>query len=220
MKKRLISAVLLAAILGLAACAESDTGKSVTQKQKIKGLSKKYADLDNRCFIYDGHLYTLGKSKLQDVIDNGVEFTETVDYDEIFQRKLTGDLSFDIFYCAVNDGQDFFGFLNPVDLNVPKRNCILAALSCNTVENGEENKFKFAFPQKLTKEELIKNSGEPTSVFPEFEGYGVYIYKYTVPSELYPKYDSGYGFYIHEKDEYLINDTSYGIDFYGITWLP
>ena len=52
MKKRLVSIAILAAVLGLAACAESDVNKSNYQK-----LSKKYADLNNRSLNMTG-IYT------------------------------------------------------------------------------------------------------------------------------------------------------------------
>lgn len=42
-----------------------------------EGLSANYADLDNRCFSYDGKIYRVGETTLQDMIDNGVPFRES-----------------------------------------------------------------------------------------------------------------------------------------------
>ena len=209
MKKRLVSAIMLAAVLGLAACAESDGNRTNEKK-----LSKKYADLDNRSFKYDGHLYTLGVSKLQDFLDNGVVFNEEDDYDKVFQRKLTGDLSFDRFYYTVNEGDDGFFFVNPVDSNVPKRDCILAIVECNSfddVRKGKDNKFSFAFPLTLTKDMLFKNSGEPTGRLPEFDGNQIYSYLYNVASENFPEHESGYNFLFY--DDVTLGGVS-------ISWLP
>lgn len=119
-------------------------------------------------------------SRLQDFLDNGVVFAEDDDYDKIFQRKLTGDLSLDRFFYTVNDGHDAFYFVNPVDSNVPKRDCILAIVECNTfdaVRNGKDNKFSFAFPLSLTKDMLFKNSGNPTNRSPDFDGHEIYVYE-------------------------------------------
>ena len=47
-------------------------------------------------------------SRLQVFLDNGVVFAEDNDYDKIFQRKLTGDLSLDNFFYTVNDGHEIY----------------------------------------------------------------------------------------------------------------
>ncbi|MDO4304486.1 MAG: hypothetical protein Q4D94_11275, partial [Bacillota bacterium] len=42
----------------------------------VAGLSDNYADLENRSFAYNGKLFTLGTSTLQDLIDGGIPFEE------------------------------------------------------------------------------------------------------------------------------------------------
>ena len=59
-----------------AATTEEITTEAATEAgfKHAEGLSDIYADLDNRSFVLDGRLYTLGVSTLQDFIDNGAEF--------------------------------------------------------------------------------------------------------------------------------------------------
>lgn len=43
----------------------------------VAGLSENYADLENRSFAYNGQIFTLGESTLQDLIDGGFPFVKT-----------------------------------------------------------------------------------------------------------------------------------------------
>ena len=42
-----------------------------------QGLSEKYADMDNRSFVYNGTKLILGESTLKDLIDAGIPFDES-----------------------------------------------------------------------------------------------------------------------------------------------
>ncbi|MBR1431477.1 hypothetical protein [Ruminococcus sp.] len=210
MKKQL---AVIVAILGLTSC-----------NSEKNELSSKYADFDNMSFVYDGHLYTLGKSTLQDFLDNDVDFSETIDYDEVYECTFDGDISNQSFKCTVNDGADGFCFVNLTDRKIPKRECLLVEMWCNTTENGwkEEDKemwerkddklFEFAFPCTLTGDELIENSGEPTlkKDTTELTGIPWLHYSYTKVSEEFPEFEYGFGFSICDK----------GVDFFQMSWLP
>lgn len=238
MKKQFIAAALIAA-LGLTACGEAKTSEKTSEKateaaktaeateadetevvmieelttEPVKvtslptGLSDKYADLDNRSFIYDGHLYTLGVSTLQDMLDNGVEFTKTDNYDKIWTKQLKGQANYGTFDCQVNALKLAFG--NPSETEIPMKDCVICQVIYNDFESSikrgdNDTKLQFAFPYSLTKDELITNSGEPTA-----KEYNDVMY--TVVSETYPEYDSGYKFGFNPDGQ---------ISYVEIEWIP
>lgn len=240
MKKQFIAAALIAA-LGLTACGEAKTSEKTSKKtteaattaetteadetevviieelttDPVKvtslptGLSDKYADLDNRSFIYDGHLYKLGVSTLQDMLDNGVEFTKTDNYDKIWTKQLKGQANYGTFDCTVANSSLQFTFGNPMKTEIPMKDCIICQVIYNDFESSikrgdNDTKLQFAFPYSLTKDELITNSGEPTA-----KGYNEVMY--TVVSETYPEYDSGYKFHFNPDGQ---------ISLVEIEWIP
>ena len=75
----------------------------------------------------------------------------------------------------------------------------------SSIKRGDnDTKLQFAFPYSLTKDELITNSGEPTA-----KGYNEVMY--TVVSETYPEYDSGYKFDFNPDGQ---------ISYVQIEWIP
>ncbi|SHM85504.1 hypothetical protein [Ruminococcus flavefaciens] len=174
------------------------------------GLSDKYADLDNRSFIYDGHLYTLGVSTLQDMLDNGVEFTKTDNYDKIWTKQLKGQANYGTFDCTVANSRLQFTFGNPKKTEIPMKDCVICQVIYpdfeSAIKRGDnDTKLQFAFPYTLTKDELIANSGEPTDKGNHNE------VMYTVVSEAYPEYNSGYKFDFNPDGQ---------ISFVEIEWIP
>lgn len=211
-EKTTTAAVTEAAATEAAQTTEEITTEAVTEAATEAApteLSEKYADLDNRCFKYDGHLYTLGVSTLQDFLDNGAEFTKTENYDKMWTDKFRGQVDYGSFECksAVNSAE--FSFAKLSDDPVPMKDCILVGIDYfNKFEyerNGTDLKIQFAFPNTLTMEELTANSGEPTSKKGDKE------VSYTEVSSVYPKYDSGYTF--HFGSDGLINSVE-------IEWIP
>ena len=234
MKKQLIAAVAILAMLGLTACGEGETNnipaekdaevtiaeepayeaneeakKDVTDAQTEAvpeaetvavptELSDKYADLDNRSFILDGHFYTLGVATLQDFLDNGAEFDKTENYDKQWTHKFRGQVDYGTIECdsALNGATLSFANLN--DEPVTMKECVLVGITyLNKFEyerKGSDSKLQFAFPNTLTLDELTANSGEPTAKSGNRE------LSYTVVSTKYPKYDSGYTFYFDNED--------------------
>ena len=174
------------------------------------GLSDKYADLDNRSFIYDGHLYTLGVSTLQDMLDNGVEFTKADNYDKIWTKQLKGQANYGTFDCTVANSRLQFTFGNPMKTEIPMKDCIICQVIYpdfeSAIKRGDnDTKLQFAFPYTLTKDELIANSGEPTDKGNHNE------VMYTVVSEAYPEYNSGYKFHFNPDGQ---------ISLVEIEWIP
>ena len=186
------------------------TTEAATEAAVPTELSDKYADLDNRSFMYDGHLYTLGVSTLHDMLDNCVEFTETDNYDKIWTKQLKGQVNYGTFDCTVANSRLQFTFGNPMKTEIPMKDCIICQVIYpdfeSAIKRGDnDTKLQFAFPYTLTKDELIANSGEPTAKGSQNE------VMYTVVSEAYPQYDSGYKFDFNPDGK---------ISYVEIEWIP
>ncbi len=190
-----------------------------TEKQAPTALSDKYADLDNRSFMYNGHLMTLGISTLQDFLDAGLEPEDN--YDKMWTKKFNGNPheSGKTFDCSISSKSGYstgIYFCNPTGANISMKECVLCMISYRGFESDIQegnytNSIEFAFPCTLKSEELTENSGEPTVK----SDYG---YDYTVVSEKFPECDTGYKFGF----KYLIGDetTEIGLDSVEITWAP
>ena len=209
------------------AISEVTTTEEITTEAEKKsavptGLSEKYADLDNRSFKYNGHLLTLGISTLQDVLDAGIEFESTDNYDKIcesdifyydedehewFDDMFDGEWENDFDYKTKDKCATLY-FANPYINEIAMKDCVLvqAWYFCNEGTQESHEKYEFAFPTSLTKEELSSNSGEPTAQ-------GTYDnVEYTKVSDLYPEADSGYDFRFNGDDGKLGTVI--------MTWIP
>ena len=182
-------------------------------------LSDKYADLDNRSFKYNGKLFTVGVSTMQDLIDAGATIEKgsssddsEMNFDKEYKHKFRGQFP----YGCLEYRLDGFGshvelyFINPDESPRKVRDCVLAKISVrldNVLTTGSldgfSEKMEFAFDTSLTYDELVANSGEPT-----YEDHG---YHYAVVSEKTPNHDSGYVFGF---------DSNNVFDGFEITWIP
>lgn len=193
--------------------------KVETEKQAPTELSDKYADLDNRSFMYNGHLMTLGISTLQDFLDAGLEPEDN--YDKIWKHKYHGNphQSGSTFDCTIRTAggvTTYIAFCKPAETDVPMKECVLCMVKYSSFENDIQDgsyshNFEFAFPFTLTSEELKANSGEPTV---KSDG----SYYYTVVSEKFPECDTGYQF----NFKYIIGaeTTEVCLRSVEITWAP
>ena len=153
--KRKIVMLALVAVLALSACGRSDRvknnggnkstsaeningqesgnafkTKSYKSARDVEGVSDKYVDFDNMSFAYHGKLYTLGKSTLQDLIDDG-----TADFNELAKSHFDdmvepGEKGAEFFHPYV-EGMQFIStgldvaVYNPTDKSMPTRDCVL-----------------------------------------------------------------------------------------------
>ena len=179
-------------------------------------LSDKYADLDNRSFKYNGHLYTLGVSTLQDFLDNGVEFTSSDNWDKMWSDDFYGRYPQGSFECDVEVGSSRGNHLTlsfiKRDISIPMRECILGKVWYTGYDDEKASDFytqpEFAFPRTMKPDELIANSGEPTYI--EESGITDKYYNYTVVSDKFNTEDSGYEFYYTGED----------IRYVVMSWIP
>ncbi len=201
---------------------ESVKPTEATEFTPVDGLSENYADLEKRCFAYDGKIYTLGESTLQDLIDGGVPFEEgdlNNSGNNVNKNYETGTYNVDI-----NDFTHIqLEFINTTDTNITEAECLLSYVRWYTIYvpqtdyddslneeivdniNDSAQHVCFAFPLTLTKDQLLENNSDPT----EETDYNYVNYK--IASEVYMG-KSGYTFQFNQKTDQL-KEVS-------ISWLP
>lgn len=188
----------------------------------VDGLSENYADLENRGFAYDGKIFTLGESTLQDLIDGGIPFSE----DELNNvgNNVNKNYETGTYNARINDYVSMqFSFMNNTDSNITESECLLSTVrwyilyvpqpdydqSMNdeiiSYLSDAAKKVCFSFPLNLTKEQLLENNSDTT----EEDEYNNVEYK--VDSEVYYG-SSGYSF--------EFNKTTNQLENVYITWLP
>lgn len=191
----------------------------------VAGLSEDYADLDKRCFAYDGKIYTLGESTLQDMIDGGVPFDETELNNK--DNNINNNYETSRYSITLNQYTNMqFSFLNTTGKNQTEKDCVLSLVRWYSIYVPHEGSDAyeslnedikacisdaakhvcFSFPLTLTKEQLLENN---SAVVAETDG----MNKVTlmVDSEEYMA-ESGYSFKF-DKDTNQLEDVT-------ITWVP
>lgn len=147
--------------------AEDETNHEVIEdvdaKQNDKvDLGEQYVDLENRIFAIDGKSYTLGKSTLQEMIDNGVTFDE----EDIKNAGNNLNKNHESESFAIHLGKSQVAqvrVINNTDESQKIVDCKLAQIYFPVVEDRDQDVLQFAFPLTLSIEELKANAGEPTN---------------------------------------------------------
>lgn len=186
--KRKIVMLALVAVLALSACGRSnrvknnggnkstsaeningqESGnvfktKSYKSARDVEGVSDKYVDFDNMSFVYHGKLYTLGKSTLQDLIDDGTtEFTEPekARFDEMLEPGGESSIPFYLDPSAemqlINEGI-WVTVYNPTDKSLAQRDCVLSSMAFQLLLD-DQNKYRDVgdFKDVFTDEEANK----------------------------------------------------------------
>ena len=128
---------------------EEESSESTTENEEIKpteaeeftpvdGLSENYADLEKRCFAYDGKIYTLGESTLQDLIDGGVPFDENeLNNSGNNVNKNHGTSTYNV---DINDFTHIqVEFINTTDSNITEAECLLSYVRWYTIYVPQPN---------------------------------------------------------------------------------
>lgn len=212
---------------------EEESSEETTGNEEIKpteaeeftpvdGLSENYADLEKRCFAYDGKIYTLGESTLQDFIDGGVPIDENeLNNSGNNVNKNHGTSTYNV---DINDFTHIqVEFINTTDSNITEAECLLSyvrwytiyvpqpdyeeSLNAEIVENISDSgkHVCFSFPLTLTKDQLLENNSDTT------EETDTNYVRYEVDSEVYMG-SSGYNFQFNKETNQL-KEVS-------IDWLP
>ena len=188
----------------------------------VEGLSKKYVDMDNRAFAYNGKIFKLGESTLKDLIDGGIPFEES----DINNKGNNVNSNYEThdFTARINDYVSMqFQFINTTKDSMAAEECLLSYVRIYFLYvpqpdyEADYNKeitekildatksVCFSFPLILTKEQLMENSSQGA----EADEYNNVYYK--IDSKDYMG-DSGYHFEFDKKTNQL-KEVS-------ISWLP
>ena len=143
---------------------ETEATTEETTEAKREEFSGKVVDFDDMHFFVNGKKYTLGKSTLQEMIDDGVPFEES-DLKKVDQkikknqRQLTGGfrIRLDKFWSAL------VYVMNVDDDEKTLGECVIYRISVPSLDQNYKNEanLTFDFPLNITMDELVKNAGEP-----------------------------------------------------------
>lgn len=167
-------------------------------------LGDKYVDLDNRSFAVNGKVYTLGKTTLQEMIDDGVPFDENdiANANNNLNKNHESE-SFDINLGKYYSAQ--VRVINDSDENQKIADCKISQIYLPVKEDQEQDIIEFAFPLTVSREEIIANAGEPTdqSDYKGDNDYHSEKIEYKVASDKYYG-NSGYAFeFVNGKLRYV-----------------
>ena len=178
--------------------AESET-EAVTEAEQQEAVSSaagdgKYVDLDDMHFYINGEKYTLGKTTLQEMIDDGVPFKD----DDIANagnniNPSTESGGFKITLAEYCSAQVYV--LNDTSENKKASECYISKIYLPTSQQDGQTILSFEFPTSATEEEIRANAGEPTKEN-QYDGSNGYVSRkieYTRESNTYIG-DYGYTF--------------------------
>lgn len=188
----------------------------------VAGLSEDYADLEKRCFAYNGRIFTLGECTLQDLIDGGIPFDEN----ELSNsgNNVNSNYETSRYTVRINDFVSMqFSFINITESNISEAECLLHLVRWYSIYvpqpdyedsmneeiadliSDAQDQVCFSFPFTLTKDQLLQNNGDATEI-DEYNNV-----KYLIDSEVYMG-NSGYKFEFNKKTDQLEDVT--------VSWLP
>ena len=165
-----------------------ETSAAAPSREAFKGKIVDFADMH---FSINGKTYTLGKTTLQEMIDDGVPFAESdikhaSDEMKKNARSLTGfKITLDKFWSAQ------VGVMNLSDSAKPMSECIICSIRVPSLESHYNNgaNLAFDFPMDITMEELVANAGEPEGDnkkhYDGDDGYYTDTYTYSQKSKKY-----------------------------------
>ena len=124
----------------------------------------KYVNFDEMNFYINGKKYTLGKTTLQDLIDDGVPFKDG-ELDDA-KNNLRSKYQSAPIKLKIADGWNVSVYVfNDTDAGKPMNECYVNEIYVSALSSSKEsqNVLTFDFPfETLTVEDLKANSGEPT----------------------------------------------------------
>ena len=139
----------------------------------------KYVNFDDMSFYINGKKYTLGKTTLQDMIDDGVKFEE----DDLENAKNNIKSHYQSSYFKIDPGVKNGCFIwiqvfNETDSGKPANECCVNEILYKVLsdEGAKQKVITFDFPLNLTLDELKANSGEPNEKPYHNEDNPKYIY--------------------------------------------
>ena len=180
-----------------------DDSKEKGSKNKS---TKSFIDYDNRKLMINGHTYTLGKTTLQEMIDDGVVFDDDFAYRA--NNIVDADKS-DSGTIVLGDNWNAYVHFSNFEENTTKtlKDCVLSAVYFTVKEDREQKIIEFPFSLKMTENKLKKTAGKPTYTSKnKFDDQKIKRYEYKTKSKSHYM-DSGYSFeFVNGKLKYIVMD--------------
>lgn len=180
-----------------------DDSKEKDSKNKS---TKSFIDYDNRKLMINGHTYTLGKTTLQEMIDDGVVFDDDFAYRA--NNIVDADKS-DSGTIVLGDNWNAYVHFSNFEENTTKtlKDCVLSAVYFTVKEDQEQKIIEFPFSLKMTENKLKKAAGKPTYTSKnKFDDQKIKRYEYKTKSKSHYM-DSGYSFeFVNGKLKYIVMD--------------
>ena len=137
-----------------------ETSATSPAREAFKGKITNFSDMH---FFINGKKYTLGKTTLQEMIDDGVPFYESDIKNASKEMKKNAKslngfrIQLDKFWAAQ------VGVMNLSSSAKPMSECVIYSVRLPSIESKYNNgcNFAFDFPIDITMEELTANAGEP-----------------------------------------------------------
>ena len=140
---------------------DESTETADTKSAETATIGGSYVDFDNMQFAINGNTYTLGQTKLQELIDDGVPFNE----DDIANasNNLNKNSQSSGFRITLGDywsGQVYV--FNDSDAGKTASECYISEVYLPMHIGETQNVMSFAFPVDMTLDELLANESDPT----------------------------------------------------------
>lgn len=180
-----------------------DDSKEKDSKNKS---AKSFIDYNNRKLMINGHTYILGKTTLQEMMDDGVVF----DDDFAYRANSVVDANkSDSGTIVLSEGWNTYVHFSNFEENTTKtlKDCVLSAVYFTVKEDQEQRIIEFPFSLKMTENKLKKIAGKPTYTSKhKFDDQKIKRYEYKTKSKSHYM-DSGYSFeFVNGKLKYIVMD--------------
>ena len=157
-------------------------------------------------FYINGAEYTLGETKLSDMINNGVEFDNYAETDTVEARYVSKPYKINV----ADNWSAFVEVMNESDEVASAADCIVCDSSITMRDGKTQDVVSYDFPLNMTEDELRQSAGDPTNESTHSSG----------------DYTNDTLEYTHEPEKYY-GDCGYTFEFkngqlqsVSLDWLP
>lgn len=167
-----------------ASAVSTTEAETVAETSAVTPSEKKYVKFDEMNFTMKGKTYTLGKTTLKELVNDGAIPKEMLDKADIVGSGITIPIKMKI---DPKWSVEITAF-NPTDKRAKKIDCVVNSISWKDKEGIEQTAFNFEFPFDITPEEWEKTEGRPSDgnyIRVEEGKYNADIYRYSERSETY-----------------------------------
>lgn len=148
----------------------SETTAAETRVKPEDKVGKKYVDFDDMHFYINGEKYTLGKTTLREMIDDGVPFNE-YDLAESDSIVKADHLSQPIRIMLSDDWVALISTINDTDDDKRTDELVIGKLELSNKKDQKQDILTFDFPLDFTMKDLVDVEGVPKDEKGSLEGY-------------------------------------------------